>query len=241
MAYTSDEIEGDEDKVMVYETCSDRLIGTTIEVSQNPDYSPYLNLEVVPSEDDQGHRSDQASFCKYAHDAIFIHEYTWNDKKDTFGDTIENIDINYATRVARLAMTTIATWASSPIIQNTAPEKPQTPDGPDEAKPFVTQTYTTSAEDPDGDQIYYLFDWGDGTHSGWVGPLNSGEIAHASHVWTSQGEYKIRVKARDENSIQSGWSESPKLLQYNSNIFSKFFEKYPLIFSLITRLVKLNI
>ena len=178
---------------MVYETCSERLIGTTIEVSQNPEYSSYLNLEVVPSEDDSGHKSDQGSFCKFEHDVIFIHEYTWNDEKDTSGDAIDNLDINYATRVARLAMGTIATWASSPVISNTPPEKPQSPNGPDSVKINVLHTFTTSTLDFDDDQIYYLFDWGDGSHSNWVGPLNSGEIAQASHLWTKQGEYKIRA------------------------------------------------
>jgi hypothetical protein len=239
MAYTSDEIQDDENKVMVYETCSNSLIGSTIQASQNPDYSPLISLEVIPSEDDEGHRSDQASFCKYAHDAIFIHEFTWNEMKDTSGDTIENIDLNYATRVARLAMATIATWASSPIIENNAPDKPQTPNGPDTIKPFVSQTFTTISEDVDGDQIYYLFDWGDGTHSGWVGPLNSGEIAHASHKWTEKGEYKIQVKAKDEHGIQSGWSDSPKLMQYDTNIFTSLFLRFPLILKIMNKIFEI--
>jgi len=222
IGYTSDEIKDDESKVMVYETCSERLIGTTIEVSQNPEYSSYLNLEVVPSEDDSGHKSDQGSFCKFEHDVIFIHEYTWNDEKDTSGDAIDNLDINYATRVARLAMGTIATWASSPVISNTPPEKPQSPNGPDSVKINVLHTFTTSTLDFDDDQIYYLFDWGDGSHSNWVGPLNSGEIAQASHLWTKQGEYKIRVKVKDQYGIQSGWSESPKINTFESLINQNF-------------------
>jgi hypothetical protein len=238
MGYTSDEIEGDEYKVMIYETCSDRLIGTAIEVSQNPKYSPHLNLEVVPSEDDSGHGSDQRSFCKYAQDAIFIHEYTWNDEKDTSGDTIENLDINYATRVARLAMGTIATWASSPVISNTPPEKPQTPNGPDDAQINVLHTFTTSTADADGDQVYYLFDWGDGSNSKWVGPLNSGEIGHASHMWTKQGEYKIRVKAKDEHGIQSGWSETPKLTFSKPSIFSSLFEKHKIVYQIFIKLAE---
>ncbi|MFE3846087.1 M28 family peptidase [Thermoplasmatota archaeon] len=211
IGFTSDEIENDENKVMVYETCSDRLIGTTIDVSENPEYSSYLDLKVIPSEDDSGHKSDQGSFCKYSHDAIFIHEYTWNDEKDTSGDSIDNIDINYATRVARLSMGTIATWAASPVISNSPPDKPHSPNGLDSIKINEVHTFTTSALDSDDDQIYYLFDWGDGSNSKWVGPLNSGEIAHASHMWTKQGEYKIRVKVKDEHGIQSGWSESPKI------------------------------
>jgi len=234
IGFTSDEIENDENKVMVYETCSDRLIGTTIDVSENPEYSSYLDLKVIPSEDDSGHKSDQGSFCKYSHDAIFIHEYTWNDEKDTSGDSIDNIDINYATRVARLSMGTIATWASSPVISNSPPDKPHSPSGPDSIKINEVHTFTTSALDSDGDQIYYLFDWGDGSNSKWVGPLNSGEIAHASHIWTIQGEYKIRVKVKDEHGIQSGWSESPKI----NTLEFVFNEKFNFLQNLIFYLSK---
>jgi len=234
IGFTSDEIENDENKVMVYETCSDRLIGTTIDVSENPEYSSYLDLKVIPSEDDSGHKSDQGSFCKYSHDAIFIHEYTWNDEKDTSGDSIDNIDINYATRVARLSMGTIATWALSPVISNSPPDKPHSPNGPDSIKINEVHTFTTSALDSDGDQIYYLFDWGDGSNSKWVGPLNSGEIAHASHIWTIQGEYKIRVKVKDEHGIQSGWSESPKI----NTLEFVFNEKFNFLQNLIFYLSK---
>ena len=234
IGFTSDEIENDENKVMVYETCSDRLIGTTIDVSENPEYSSYLDLKVIPSEDDSGHKSDQGSFCKYSHDAIFIHEYTWNDEKDTSGDSIDNIDINYATRVARLSMGTIATWAASPVISNSPPDKPHSPNGPDSIKINEVHTFTTSALDSDGDQIYYLFDWGDGSNSKWVGPLNSGEIAHASHMWTKQGEYKIRVKVKDEHGIQSGWSESPKI----NTLEFVFNEKFNFLQNLIFYLSK---
>lgn len=222
IGYTSNDIENDEHKVMVYETCSNRLIGTTIEVSENPEYSSFINLEVIPSEDDTGHKSDQGSFCRYSHDAIFIHEYTWNDQKDTSRDTIDNIDINYATRIARLAMGTIATWASSSVISNSPPEKPQSPKGPEFIKINEPQTFTSSTIDYDNDQIYYLFDWGDGTHSGWIGPIKSDEIVHASHTWNKQGEYKIRVKAKDQNGINSGWSESPKIID-NEYLFSRNF------------------
>ena len=33
-----------------------------------------------------------------------------------------------------------------------------------------------ASTNPDGDNIFYLFDWGDDTNSGWIGPYKSGEI-----------------------------------------------------------------
>ena len=233
IGYSSEEIEGDEYKVRIYETCSNNLISSAIKVSQNPDCSPYINFEVVPSEDDSGHGSDQKSFCKFAYSSIFIHEYTWNDEKDRSGDTIENMDVNYATRLARLAMGTLVQLVSTPVFPNNPPIKPEAPNGPDNAKINVPQTYTATTDDPDGDLIYYLFDWDDGTNSGWVGPYNPGEIAHASHTWTEENNYKIKVKAKDINGIQSEWSESPKNGKFSNSHIMNLFVKFPIFFRII--------
>lgn len=46
-------------------------------------------------------------------------------------------------------------------------------------EPYVNSGSTT---DPDGDQLYYLFDWDAGSDSGWVGPKNSGETASRLHT-----------------------------------------------------------
>jgi hypothetical protein len=72
----------------------------------------------------------------------------------------------------------------------------------------VEYSYTSSTSDPNGDQIYYLFDWGDGSNSGWLGPYNSGDTGVGKHTWTILGTYQVRVKARDVWGAGSGWSES---------------------------------
>jgi hypothetical protein len=87
------------------------------------------------------------------------------------------------------------------------PEKPTTPEGPDEWSQNVETTFSTSAIEPNGEQVYYKFDWGDGEFSDWVGPYNSGEIGEASHIWTEIGDYEIRAIAKDVNGIQSEWSD----------------------------------
>ena len=53
----------------------------------------------------------------------------------------------------------------------------------------------------------YWFDWGDGTNSGWVGPYASGATVSATHSWTSQGSYQIKVKAKDTSDTESVWSD----------------------------------
>ncbi len=88
------------------------------------------------------------------------------------------------------------------------PETPTTPDGPDEWVRDVETSFSTSAIEPDGEQVYYMFDWGDGNFSDWVGPYNSGETGEALHAWENLGDYEIRAIAKDVNGVQSEWSES---------------------------------
>jgi len=88
-----------------------------------------------------------------------------------------------------------------------APEKPQKPDGPSSGGTGVEYAYTTSTTDPDGDQVYYLFDWGDGKFSEYIGPYNPGGTVEASHKWDKKGDYQVRVKAKDEHGVQSEWSD----------------------------------
>jgi hypothetical protein len=104
-------------------------------------------------------------------------------------------------------------WWYSPIIhisvvpENTAPNKPAKPSGEEKGKTGQTYTYTTSTTDPDGDQVYYMWDWGDGNTSGWLGPFNSGAQASAEKSWSVKGAYSIKVKAKDPSGAESAWSD----------------------------------
>ena len=93
------------------------------------------------------------------------------------------------------------------VSGNQPPDKPSIPNGPPSGKIFVELTYTSSANDPESEQVYYWFEWGDGSNSGWIGPYNSGQTGSASHKWTSQGTYQIKVKAKDINDNESVWSD----------------------------------
>jgi len=92
---------------------------------------------------------------------------------------------------------------------NQPPEKPISPDGPSEGFIGVEYTFNSSTNDPGGYELYYLFDWGDGTltFSDWVGPYKSGEYVEAVHTWENIGVYNVRVKAKDEYNSESNWSE----------------------------------
>lgn len=98
------------------------------------------------------------------------------------------------------------TSAATPGGGGGAPNTPTTPDGPKEGVIDTEYTFTTSTEDPQEDDVYYLFNWDDGTDSGWLGPYPSGSEQNASHSWDEEGNYDVKVKARDENGAESDWS-----------------------------------
>ncbi len=90
---------------------------------------------------------------------------------------------------------------------NNPPAQPATPEGPSQGKIHVTHTYSTSTTDVDNDLLYYFFSWGDGFDSGWLGPYLSGEVAEASHTWSIEGSYEIKVIVQDSNGTKSTWSD----------------------------------
>ena len=233
IGYSSPDIEGDENKIRVYESCSDKITDNVIDICQNPDYSQFLNFEVYASDDDTGHGSDQRSFCNEGFNSIFIHEYTWNDNKDTASDTIENMDVEYATRAARLAMAVVSNYGLNPVIENNPPKSPSSVEGPDECKINEEIEYTTKTTDPDNDQIYYMFDWDDGTHSEWLGPYNSGETCTAKHIYTEKGEYKVKAKAKDTYDIQSIWKKSEENNRLKILFLQNLFNRFPFLQKII--------
>jgi Zinc carboxypeptidase/PKD domain len=105
------------------------------------------------------------------------------------------------------------TWWYSPIIHvsvtsgNTAPNKPDKPSGQERGKTGQTYTYTTSTTDTNGDQVYYMWNWGDGNFSEWLGPYNSGVEASAEKSWSVKGKYSVLVKAKDASGSESAWSD----------------------------------
>jgi len=91
---------------------------------------------------------------------------------------------------------------------NDPPNTPDQPSGLSEGDICISYDYTTSATDPDGNQLYYKFDWDDGTYSNWIGPYDSGETASESRIWSEPDTYNIKVKAKDTFGEESSWSDT---------------------------------
>ena len=88
------------------------------------------------------------------------------------------------------------------------PIKPNKPNGPTSALINEICTYSTFSTDPQGNQVFYKFDWGDGNNSGWLGPYPSGEEIAVNHSWEISTNCRIKVRAKDEFGYFSVWSDS---------------------------------
>ena len=91
---------------------------------------------------------------------------------------------------------------------NNPPNIPGQPSGPTSGVTGISFSYSTSATDPDGDQVKYVFDWDDGNMSE-TGYVDSGTVASKSHIWAISGTYFVKAKAVDIHGASStSWSTS---------------------------------
>jgi hypothetical protein len=110
---------------------------------------------------------------------------------------------------------------------NNPPEKPFIK-GPINGKVRTDYTFTAITNDSDGDNISYLFDWGDGTNSGWTEFFPSGTEVNQTHKWWWKSTFEVKVKAKDCHASQGKWSTLEVTMPRNkaiNNVFPyRFFE-----------------
>jgi hypothetical protein len=133
-------------------------------------------------------------------------------------------------------------WYTFATKQNTPPSKPERPSGLASGKINVEYTYTTKTVDSNGDQVYYWWDWGDSTNSGWVGSYSSNVTTNATHIWTVKGSYSIKVKAKDTSDAESPWSDPlpitmPVDVESSNALLLKKVNQSPNAFPLLRRLL----
>ncbi len=127
------------------------------------------------------------------------------------------------------------------------PPSASTITGETNGKAGVEYTYCIiNVTDPDGDDIWANFSWGDGSYSGWIGPNTSGEDICASHAW-ERGTYAIKAKLKDEWGLESAWSDSfpitmpkNKLFIFNLPLLNWLFDRFPNAFPILRYILGLS-
>jgi hypothetical protein len=97
--------------------------------------------------------------------------------------------------------------ASKLVSVDNPPVAPTPPSGPTSGVSGTSYSYSTSATDPDGDQVKYTFDWGDGTKN-VTSLVSSGTSVSAFHKWSKAGIFLVKANAADSRGASSQWSTS---------------------------------
>ncbi len=99
----------------------------------------------------------------------------------------------------------VSPWSKTLFVTVETVSTPTTPSGAASGTAGVSSVYSTGGSiSGSGHLIQYLFDWGDGSNSGWL-PVGK---TTASKSWVLPGTYSVRAKARcsAHNLIISDWS-----------------------------------
>ena len=103
--------------------------------------------------------------------------------------------------------------------------------------------YTFKTTDPDGNQVYYYIEWGDGDIVEWDGPHDSGVEVTLSHTWDETGTYVIKAKAKDIWDYESQWETltvtMPRGRLLPNTFFMRFLERFPNAFPLLRHILGL--
>ena len=93
------------------------------------------------------------------------------------------------------------------VLYDKPDDKPNTPKitGPSYGQVGEEYSFMVKTYDPNNDEIFYKWNWSDGSETDWLGPFSSGEEQYASHSWNENGAYVIKVKAKDINGHESSW------------------------------------
>ena len=132
-------------------------------------------------------------------------------------------------------------YALEPIYDD-APDKPVI-DGPSTGLINIEYNFTAVTSDPDGNNVSYYFDWGDGKKSGWTDFVPSGTIVNLSHSWEKSDTYTIKVKAKDIYGMESEWSElqvtMPRDKIIIGSLLQRLFELFPLLEVVLSKIINL--
>lgn len=165
------------------------------------------------------------------HEAVFKSEFfgypEWTNKSD-LPESVPS-DMNFQ-------LTTLDnTPPLSPIIY-----------GPTNGFPFLSYSFRFSSTDLEGDEISYYIEWGDGKVTDWTTYVPSGSPGYSeSHSWKGLGKFIIKAKAKDNEGLESSWTEHTISIPRNRAIntpfhwLQNFLHFHPNLFPIIRQLLGL--
>jgi hypothetical protein len=119
------------------------------------------------------------------------------------------------------------------ISSENYPPEPPIINGPKSGKPGHYFSYTFITVDPNGDDVKYQIDWGDGDIYGWGITYESDELISKNHKWSSESKFTIKARAKDIYGAVGEWSSYevtiPRDKIITKFLFIRLVEQFPIL------------
>ena len=138
-------------------------------------------------------------------DRVFLYE---DSLEAVRGIAVQDIDFSVSMEWLGSAQIRINVNVVNNEYENYPPDAPSTPSGTAMGNVDTPYEFTCTGTDPNRQQVYYMWDWGDGDVTDWLGPFDYEQASVLSHTWTAPGQYNISAKLKDIHDAESDWSSA---------------------------------
>ena len=120
---------------------------------------------------------------------------------------------------------------------NDPPDEPDI-NGPHTGVPDKEICWTFASTDPDGDDLKYVIEWGDGETT-TTDCFPSGQTVEECHTYSEEGAYFIKAKAVEcpPKDLESDWSEHKVTIPRGKIsiyiLFQRFLQRFPIAFPML--------
>ncbi|MCP4705025.1 MAG: hypothetical protein GY865_10475 [candidate division Zixibacteria bacterium] len=138
-------------------------------------------------------------------DRVFLYE---DSVESVRGIPVQDVDLDVSMEWLGGGQIRINVNIVNNEYENYAPDAPSMPTGDAMGMADGTYEFSSTGTDPNRQQVYYMWDWGDGDVSDWLGPFDYEVASVLSHTWTEPGQYNISTKIKDDSDLESPWSDA---------------------------------
>jgi hypothetical protein len=185
----------------------------------------------VHVENSTGDNIENAYICLWKGDEVYLTNYTDSSGNVTFNPS-PSTDGNMTVTVTKQDYIPY----EGNVITSNEPPSPPVINGPRSGKPNKVYTFTFISIDPDGDQVSYYINWGDGSVTDWTSYQASGSPGYIeNHSWKPKGTYTISTKAEDVYGAKSDLTTLEitiprnKVLLISKPILLWLLERFPIL------------
>jgi hypothetical protein len=126
------------------------------------------------------------------------------------------------------------------IVESAPPNVPIIT-GTTQGKPGESYNYYFKSIDPEGDDVSYYIEWGDGEGMEWSDFQTSGAIFKENHEFSEKGTFTIKAKSKDIYGVKSDWGTLEVTMPRNiisfNTIIQRLFERFTNAFLMLRQIL----